>query len=488
MIVLGVDIGSTGVKTTAFDSALNVLGHSYESYDDKVLNTGDKYEIDIENLVQKTFLTIKNTVKHLVKKDIASICITSFGETFVVLDDNDKVLINPMLYADKRGNRECKVLVDQFSDDFFIDNAGVYPNGMYSLPKLKWLYDKKPDVVEKISLFMSVASYVLYRLGAEPSIDYSLAARTMAFNIHKKQWMYDCFEAVGIKQESLPKLVPSGTVVGKLSSSVMRELNISNQPLLIVGGHDQVMSAVGGGIYKSNQAINTIGTVDCFTFSFSDPDYSKQLAKYNISSIPYLNTDLFISYAFNISGGAILNWFVKTFNVSGQNVYKDLDMSIPDDPSEIFVIPFFSGSGTPDLNANHKGIIYGLSLNSSMEAIYKACLEGISFSLKRNIEIISSIGIRINEMRAVGGGAKSDTWMQMRSNIFNTPIATLMFNEAGTLGTAIISLCELGVYTGVEEISRNLIKIKNTINPNSVEVLRYEQQYKHFIELLNKYY
>ena len=119
-------------------------------------------------------------------------------------------------------------------------------------------------------------------------------------------------------------------------------------------------------------------------------------------------------------------------------------------------------------------------------SIYKACLEGVSFAIKRNVEVVKSIGVDINQVRSVGGGAKSNTWMQMRSNILNLPVETLEFNEAGTLGSAIMSLHRLGVFSNIKEASANLVQQKEYFEPQIEQVKAYQKLYDQYLDLLNK--
>lgn len=484
MFVLGVDLGTTGVKTTAFDENANVCAYSYEQYPIKEDHHNKHYEIDIDLLITQAIKTIGQTIDKLQTKEIASICVTSFGETFVLLDSEDKVLFDPILYMDIRGDQEADILARHFGNDFFVKHAGTYTNGMYSLSKMKWLVDNRPDLLMKAKKLFSVASYVLYRLGAEVTMDYSLATRTAAFDIHEKKWLKECFDYVGINPEILPELIPTGSVVGKLSHHFLDQFSIENQPLLINGGHDQVACAVGGGVIRAGDSINTIGTTDCLTFTYQGDEHAKELAKYNLASVPYLDKNLFVSYAFNMSGGAVLNWFTKVFQVPDEDALRLLDQSIPEKFSNILVLPNFSGSGTPDLDPKDIGVIAGLTVASDVNDIYKACLEGITFALKRNIEVVQNLGISINTVRSVGGGAKSDVWMQIRSDIFNLPVETLSFNEAGTLGSAIMSLKQLGVYASIEEASAALVKSKKQFSPQKEMVAQYQTLYQQYLTLL----
>lgn len=483
MHILGVDIGTTGVKTTAFNQEAVVCAYSYKPYSIKEDRIHNYYEIDIDFLLEQTLKAINRTIEQLKTDRIEAICVTSFGETFVMLDDNDQVLFDPILYIDKRGDKEAEILKDKFGVEFFHNNAGVNPNGMYSLSKLKWLHNNNSKLVRQAKKILSVSSYVLYRLGADEHMDYTLASRTMGFDIHNKVWLNECFDYVGIDKSVLPPLVPTGMKVGKLSSQLRNKFNLKNEPILITGGHDQAAAAVGGGVSEPGQSINSLGTTDCLTFSFDNEEYISKLASYNLASVPYLDTDMYVSYAFNMSGGAVLNWFVNIFQVPEENTLRVMDENVPDNISEILVVPNLSGSGTPDLNPHDFGIISGLHLSSDVNAIYKACLEGVCFTMKRNVELVKSIGVDLKGIRTVGGGAKSNVWMQMRSDVFNMPIETLAFNEAGTLGSAIMSLRALGVFNDLKSAQQQILKKKIIFLPQEKNVTVYESLYEKFSEL-----
>ena len=483
MHILGVDIGTTGVKTTAFNQEAVVCAYSYEPYSIKEDRIHNYYEIDIDFLLEQTLKAINRTIEQLKTDRIEAICVTSFGETFVMLDYKDQVIFDPILYIDKRGDKEAEVFREKFGADFFYNHAGVNPNGMYSLSKLKWLYDNNPKLIVQAKKLLSVSSYILYRLGADEHMDYTLASRTMGFDIHNKIWLNECFDYVGVDKSVLPPLVSTGTKVGKLSDQLQNKFNLNNKPILITGGHDHATTAVGGGISEPGQSINSLGTTDCLTFSFDNDEYISKLASYNLASVPYLDTDMYVSYAFNMSGGAVLNWFTNIFQVPKEDTLHVMDKNVPDNVSEIIVVPNLSGSGTPDLNPHDFGIVSGLRLSSDVNAIYKACLEGVCFTMKRNVELVKSIGIVLKKIRTVGGGAKSNVWMQMRSDVFNMPIETLTFNEAGTLGSAILFLLALGVYNDLKSAQKNFLTTKKIFQPRKESVDIYKKLYEKFSKL-----
>lgn len=481
MYFLGVDIGTTGAKATAFDETMRVCAGAYVEY--ALFRAEDeRYEFDADALFDRVLGCVEEVLRQLPGKAVASICATSFGESFVLLDERGACTQKVLLYQDKRGEAEAKELSERYGAEGFVRRSGLLPNGMYSLPKLLWASRSAPAAVRRARHLLSVASFFLYRLGARPCMDYSLASRTMLFDIHRKLWITDYLESVGLPAQALPEPVPTGSVVGELAPYFRDKWGVEGGAKLIVGGHDQVACALGAGVCASNQAVNTIGTVDCVTFAFRGAELSAKLARSNYVSVPYLNTDLFLSYAFNMSGGSILNWFAKTFHCpEPDKVYQYFDARVALEPGRLLMLPHFSGSGTPELSAEDRGCICGLSVNSSSEQIYQACLEATSFEIKRNLDLLAGLGLRLTRCAAAGGGAKSEVWMRMRAAILGLGMDVLAFREAGTLGTALMSLLALGHYTELDEAIRQSVRHRASYEADRALHQAYAAQYARYL-------
>merc|ERR1712093_183952 len=168
---------------------------------------------------------------------------------------------------------------------------------------------------------------------------------------------------------------------------------------------------------------------------------------------------LFVTLGFVSSGGVILRWFRDNFaqteaaqaKADGQDVYDLLISTMPNEPSPIMLLPHFTGSGTPTLDLNAKGAILGLTLQTTKADIVKAILEGISFEIKHNLNLLESAGVEINEIRAIGGGAKSSSWLQLKADIFGKPVVALDVSEGVSMGAAILAGTAIGIYKDTRE-------------------------------------
>lgn len=494
MALMGLDIGTTGAKATIFDEQGNVLSYAYEEYD--IVSSADgHYEINP--------LIVWDTVKAIIRRayakvgsvNIQALCTSSLGEAFVMLDKDGKELANSPIYMDKRGEKECIDLVDKFGAEELMNITGHPPHPMYSVYKLMWQKRNNPQLYAKTHKILFYSDYILHKLGGQYISDYSLAARTMCFDVTEKQWSERIIECAGLDREAFPETKVSGTVVGEILPSIASELGVNKGIKLVLGGHDQIMVAIGTGITDEGQAVNGIGTVDCITPVFRGPRLNKKMMDSSYVSIPYLFEDMYVTYAFNMTGGSLLKWFRDTFakkdrEIAEKNnlqIYELLDKEIPSEPTNIFVVPHFAGSPSPRADIDAYGAIVNLTLGTKRGEIYRACMEGEAFEMKYNIQTLEANDIPITELRTVGGGSRSPQWLQIRADIFGKKVVAMNYEEAGTLGTAILAGVASGCYTSVKEAANTLNQVKTTYYPdekaNSYYAERYEK-YKQLYDLL----
>ena len=487
MALMGLDIGTTGTKATIFDEDGNILSHAYGEYD--IYSDGQGlYEIDP--------LLVWNTAKNIISQAnklagnprIEALCTSSFGEAFVMLDQSGKELARSPIYMDKRGEAECADLVSALGAEEIMSITGHPPHSMYSICKLMWLYRNNPQLYKKASKILFYGDYVLHKLGGQYIADYSLAARSMCFDIKNKQWSEKIIEHAGLDLGIFPESKATGSIVGEILPSLASELGVNKGIKLVLGGHDQLMVAVGSGVTDAGQAVNGIGTVDCITPVFKGPRINSSMMNASYASVPYLLDDFYVTYAFNMTGGSLLKWFRDTFarkdkeiaQKSNLEIYNILNKEIPGLPTDLFVLPHFAGSPSPNSDIHAKGAIVNLGLNTERGEIYKACMEGEAFEMKRNIEALESNNILIKELRTVGGGSRSPEWLQIRADIFGKTITAMNYEEAGTLGTAILAGVAAGYYPSVHEAANKLNQVKTYYFPNEKNSKYYTERYEKY--------
>jgi len=211
----------------------------------------------------------------------------------------------------------------------------------------------------------------------------------------------------------------------------------------------------------------------------------------NYVCIPYIFDNTYVTYAFSMTGGSLLKWFRDNFARldkektarQGKDIYAVLDEDMPKKPTDLFVLPHFAGAQGMHTDIRAKGAIINLDFNTRREDIYRACMEGETFEMKRGIETLKEEGIYVNELRAVGGGARSARFMQIRADILEKPIITMECEEAGTLGTAILAGRATGIYKTVHEAGERFVKTKTVFEPIAGNSDYYRSRFEKYIRL-----
>jgi len=488
MIFFGLDIGSGGCKCVAFNEDGTHLFTGYNEYK----AVAGHSDMNADEMFASVCDVIKQCTSHLGKSaaDVAAIAVTSFGESFVPVDINGNCLSDIIMYTDKRGLAETEELIGKVGYDKIMEITCVKPDAMYSLPKIMWTMNNISGVKDKVYKYLLMADFIAFKLSGEAKINYSLACRTMAFDLENRKWSDELLDAAGITRDKLSDPVLCGSIIGDITKSIAEQLGLPYTTKIMVSSHDQISAAVGAGVLDVGEAIDGTGSVECITPVFDGIMRDKDFTSHNFVCVPHAQTGLYSTYAFNFSGGVLLKWFRDCFashmKADGINVYRMLDEMCPETPTDILVVPHFMGAGgTPDMVINAKGTITGLTMSSTLNDIYRAVMEGLSYEMLYNIESLTTYGININSLRATGGGAKSPLWLQMKADIFGTPITSVRTDEAGAAGCAMHAAVGMGVYKDFREAVSMFVNIGETYVPSDKYRDIYAEKYDRYKTVRN---
>lgn len=484
MALMGIDIGTTGVKCSIFDYEGKLCSFAYKEYGIFSPAAG-YYELEPDKVWDAARYVIGKSMEGFRNGRIDVMSVSSLGEAAVPVDSGGNPLHNSLLYTDMRGKDQVDKIMEKLSLEDIMDITGLPAHSMYTLPKVMWFKENMPDIYKKASSFMLFGDYITYRLCGKALIDYSLASRTMTLNIAGKKWDKRMLYAAGIDREIFSTVVPAGTIADTIRPGLAEELGINRDALVVAGGHDQVCAAVGAGILRDGMAVNTMGTAECITPLIKSKNTSFEMLKNNFACVPYINKDTYVTYAFNFTGGSLVRWYRDNFGYrhiieaeqTGKSPYSLLDSEVPGEPTNILVLPHFAGAGTPYMDTAARGAIIGLTLDVTFGMFYRALLEGVAYEMLYNIECLEESGIKIDGLRAAGGGAKSDIWLQIKADLMGRKIEKLDVDEAGTLGNIIIGGTAAGIYKSYEEAAERLIKVKKEFYPDHGRHELYKENY-----------
>ncbi|MFC2159894.1 L-fuculokinase [Actinomycetota bacterium] len=353
-----------------------------------------------------------------------------------------------MLDFDPRGTEEMMQFSNTFGREKIFELTGMPPLYINSLAKILWIKENEPQNYSKIKRWATYEDFILEKMGIYPALSYSLAARTMCFDIRKNQWSGEILSAAGLKKEYFPDAVPSGVVISKLEEKIAKELGFKKTITVCSGGHDMVCAAIGSGLDPSEPeiAVDIVGTIEGIVPVLKEINTGSTMLENKYPCYPGYNS--YVSFSVNLTAGCILKWFRDEFSKDiireaekeNRDVYDLMLAGLTEEkPGDIFFIPNFAGSSNPDFNTEAKGLFYGLSLDSKRNDLMQGLIEGLCFEVRAHIEGFEKAGIKIESLRAVGGGSRSPGWLQLKSNIIAKKITASDISEASAFGAALLA-------------------------------------------------
>ena len=481
MGLLGIDVGTTGCKAVVFDEQGTELGSHYREYNISSPRHREA-ELDSENVWNAIFQTIKGAVAASGNTTVTALSVTTMGEAVVPVGAKGKVLGPSIMNIDIRGEEYVSEIASGISpEDLHRVNGNILAN-QYTLTKLMWLKNHDPSLYDKTECFMPWSTFVSTRLGAEACVDYSLAARTLLFDLDTGDWSDRLLGIGGIDREKLPKPVPAGTAVGTVSPGVAEELGLSTGTVIVMGPHDQCANSIGAGSVRTGMAMYGMGTFPCITPVYGERPSPAAMLANGLNIEHHAVPGLWVSFIYHM-GGASIKWYRDKIHGNPKASYDKLFSEMPDEIGPLLVLPHLSPMGPPDFISDSNGVILGLTTETERGAILRGIIESNALALKRVTRELPAVGIGIDELRAVGGGSRSSQALQINADILGIPIACSDVTEAGALGAAILAGTGTGVYGSAEEAADSLVRIKHRIEPQKEAVSRYEELFGMYEEL-----
>lgn len=490
MYLLGLDVGTTGTKAVVFDPEGNIKGYGFEEYD-VICEKPGYAEQDPEKVWNLTKQVIRKAVMYSGVKEIAAMSLSVQGDAVIPVDRNLKPLHNTLLGMDYRSSLQSRKCSELFGDRELFRLTGMRPHPMNSLTKILWIRDNIPEVYQATYKFMTYADFILSRLGAEPSIDYTMASRTMAFDLAEKKWSKTVLDKTAVDDNLLSRPVPPGETVGRINPALAVELGLPNNVLLVSGGHDQTCAALGAGVVEESIAIDSHGTAEVLSTAFNKPVLNDGMFNGYYPCYCHAKNGMYFTFSLNHIGGILLKWYrdnlgyaeVREAEEKQEPVYRLMEEKAPEGPSSVLVLPHFNGSGTPWCDLDSKGAFVGLTMSTTRHDIVKGILDSLTYELRMNMETMRSAGISIRELRSVGGAARSAKWLQIKADITGCSVSTLRVREAACLGAALLAGTATGCYSDLNEAVKQTVVVHHKYEPDNKMAKLYEEKYSAYKDL-----
>lgn len=490
--VIGVDLGTSAVKVLLVDQKGSVVREISKSY--PLIQEKSGYsEQETEDWVEKTTEAISELVANFQGQstDIEGISFSGQMHGLVILNEDKKVLRNAILWNDTRTTEQCQQIYDIIGKEKLLQITKNVALEGFTLPKILWVKQYESSIFEKIHVFLLPKDYLRYRMTGEISMDFSDAAGTLLLDPAKKEWSTELCQQLGIDAAICPPLVESSDFVGTITKEFAKKTGLSKKTKVFAGGADNACGAIGAGILSPGKTLCSIGTSGV-VLSYEDTrdrDFQGKIHYFN-----HGKENAYYTMGVTLAAGYSLSWFKEVFaNEENFNDFVSGIEEIPPGANGLLFTPYIVGERTPYPDANIRGSFIGMDSKHTRAHFIRAVIEGITFSLNDSIEIFRKSGKKIDTIVSIGGGAKSETWLQIQADIFNAEIVKLNSEQGPGMGAAMLAAYGCGWFPSLDEcadVFLNWAKVYTPI-PENVSTYRelfsiYQDVYKNTSEMSNK--
>ncbi|MFO8006528.1 MAG: FGGY-family carbohydrate kinase [Candidatus Brocadiia bacterium] len=491
MALIGLDVGTTGCKAIVFGEQGQNLGQAAREYSVRTPRA-DRAEQDAERVWRLAAESLRAAVAAADDAQPVALALSCQGEAVIPVDKSGRALRDAILGMDTRTGAQNAWLRERFGAEELFARTGMPVHTVNTLPKLLWLKENEPDLWRRADRFLLYEDFFLNRLGGRPVISHCLASRTQMYDLRHGEWAGDILDECGIEPRRLAALPePGQTLIGELRPQAAAELGLPEGLLLACGGHDQACAALGSGTVRAGRASVSTGTAEVVEVALEEPTLADVLREGGISVYRHVVPGLYVAMTLNQSGGLVLRWFrdelceaqMRWAAEQGADPYDLILQGAPAEPTDLMVLPHFSGSGTPHLDTRSRGAVLGLSFATDRGTIARAILEGLTFELRLNLELLREGGAEIEALAAVGGGAKSDLWLQLKADVCRLPIHVPQVTEAACLGAALAAGVAAGVYADFASAVEAAVRQGRTFEPRCDVADRYDTRFALYRQL-----
>jgi xylulokinase len=387
--------------------------------------------------------------------------LASMAETGLLFDLERKAARTPFIpWFDPLATLQADGLRQRFDVLERFCRTGLRPAFKYSLPKIVWLQEQDPGLLDG-AIWLGAADYILYRLCGAFATDYSLAGRTYAFRIDRKQWDLEALSALGLPADLFPPALPGGWPAGGAMPG-LEALGLAAGAPVAVSGHDHICAAFAaqalGGLQRS-LVFDSIGTAEALTGFFPERPLGAADFQAGFSfGLPAMPGSLYWLGGLSASGGSI-EWLRSILGEPPLS-YAALDAlleSRPDQPTGILYFPYLAGSGSPHSDSHVRAAFIGLCAAHTRADLYRAVLEGAALEteyMRRTAEQVT--GSPVERILAAGGGTRNRRWMQIKADVYGCPLDVLAQAEATLLGAALLAGLGSGLYPHAPAMAERL--------------------------------
>jgi xylulokinase len=464
-ILVGIDVGTSGVKGLAIDGEGTVVAGAESAYPLATPRAGWA-EQDPADWCRATGSVLAEL--RAAAGAPAGIGLSGQMHGLVALDSSDRPLRPAILWNDQRTAVECEEIEDTIGLERLIELTGNRALPGFTAPKILWLRRHEPDLYARIAHVLLPKDYVRLRLCGERATDVSDASGTLLLDVAGRRWSEEVLAALAIEPDWLPKPHESPVVAGQTADGVP----------VAAGAGDQAAGALGVGVDRPGPASIVLGTSGVV---FAAHDRFAADPRARVHAFCHARPATWHTMGVMLSAAGSLRWLRDAVAPTG--AYDDLVAAAAAWPAAtegLLFAPYIAGERTPHADPDARGAFVGLSLRHDRGALVRAVLEGVAFGLRDSLDLLAELGDRPGLGRVSGGGARSDEWLRIIASVLELPLERVAVDAGAAFGAAILGGVAAGVWPDVEAAVAATVRPTGRINPVPEWVGPYREQHRRF--------
>lgn len=488
--LMGIDIGTSACKVAVFDRQGQVLASASGDYPVYYPREGWA-----EQDPEEWWSAVCGAVRQVLKKadvrpeEIAGVGIDGQSWSAIAIDKDGKVLTNTPIWMDTRAQSICDRLNEDIGADEIFRVAGNSLQPSYTTAKILWYKENLPEVYRKTHKILQSNSYIAFKLTGQISQDLSQGYGLHCFDMRTGQWDEEMCKKLGIPREFLPEIVPSDQIIGTVTKKAAEESGLAEGTPVAAGGLDAACGTLGAGVIHAGETQEQGGQAGGMSICMEQYQADPRLIL-GFHVIP----GKWLLQGGTTGGGGVMRWFEREFadyerlmkeqtGVSSLDQLNEIAEKVDPGCDGLVFLPYMAGERSPIWDPHAKGVFYGFDFSKTKGHMVRACMEGVAFSLRHNLETAEKAGAEADILRAMGGSANSLLWTQIKSDITGKAMAVPASDTATTLGAALLAGVGTGFYKDYEEAVSQTVKVTRIHHPDPEKKAVYDKNYETYLEL-----
>ena len=479
MLDIGLDLGTAASNFLLVDEVGRVLNTVTKEYPLSFPRPGWS-EQDPAHWWQACLAGVPELLAGFDAKQVAGIGVGGQMHGLVALDAAGNVLRPAILWNDGRTAAQVDYLNETVGNDKLSAWTGNIAFAGFTAPKLLWMRRNEPDLFARIAKILLPKDYLVYRLTGVHATDYSDASGTLLLDVAHKRWSSEMLDLCGVTEAQMPTLFDSWQPVGTLTAAAAAALGLPTDVVVCAGAGDNAAAAIGTGTVgegRCNISLGTSGTVFISSEQFRvDPHNALHAFAHADGGFHLMGCML--------SAASCNKWWMEDILHDGDYAAAQ-EAIVPEKlgRSHVFYLPYLMGERSPINDTNARAVFLGMTMDTTRADMTQAMLEGVAFALRDSVEIARSLGLDISRSTLCGGGSRSPLWRTILANVLGIPLDLPATEQGPGYGAALLALVACGRYRNVAEVSRAMLHIQATVQPDPELTALYDARYAEFKQI-----